>query len=98
MEDLGKKKTHVRGRCKIAGSTPSDGWDKDIPIEIDLKQIPHELIGIANHEYDSDDFKSSNAWALATFLDENSPTTVPNLSGDNTGRAIINRLINLETH
>ena len=94
--DLGKKRTHARGRCVIAGSTPSDGWNIDLPSEIELPMIPIEIIALCNKEMTVDDFKSSNVWALASFLDENSPTDVPNVAGNNSGSNIFCRLVNYE--
>lgn len=78
--DLGKKRTHARGRCIIAGSTPFDGWNIDLPSGINLQMIHIEIIALCNKEMTVDDFKFSNVLALTSFFDENSPTDVPNVA------------------
>lgn len=58
--------------------------------------IPLEIIALCNKQMTDDDFKSSNVWALASFLDEYSPTIVPNVTGSNSGSNIFSRLVNFE--
>ena len=97
LDKLGQKETAARGRCDIAGSFYSDGWDIDIPDGIDCSQIPNEVIQFYNNELSSNDFFNSNTWKLVVFLNENSPTVVPNLYGVNSGSRIFGRNCNLRS-
>lgn len=94
LDKLGKKETPVRGRCNVAGSCYSENWNIDIPESINCDQIPVEILQICNKEINDESFLNTNIWNLVNFLNETSPTYVPNLSGDNAGSRIISRCIN----
>ena len=96
LRNLGKNPNPVRGRCYLAGSKTSDGWDLDFPDTIIFDAIPKELISICNNEILPTDFFDSNAWKLTTFLREKTPTIIPKLSGVNSGTRIISRNHNYE--
>ena len=94
LDNLGKKESSVRGRCDLAGSCYTDEWNIEIPETINCDQIPIEIIQICNNEIEDEEFLTSNIWNLINFLNQTSPTYVPNLSGANSGSRIISRCIN----
>ena len=94
LSNLGKDQSTVKGRCNIAGSCQSEEWNLDIPNHIDYHAIPIEILQICDNEMQFEDFLNSNIWNLVVFLNENSPTYVPSLSGANSGSRIISRLHN----
>ena len=94
LHDFGKSSNPVKGRCKIAGNTNSDAWVIDIPNDINTDFVPNEIIYICGNQIPFNQFAELNVWKLTLFLKEQTPTVIPNLSGDISGQRIINRLHN----
>ena len=83
MKDLGKNSNPIKGRCNIAGSVNSEEWNIDIPEDIDTSNIPNEIITICRNQISQNHFEQMNIWKLTKFLNEQTPTLIPNLSGIN---------------
>ena len=83
LTNISKSTSSIRGRCNLAGSVSTNGWDLEIPETITLEKIPVELFNICNNMLIQQQFMETNVWKLACFLNEFTPTIIPNLFEQN---------------